>query len=217
MNTNLINCAVALLLSGTAVHAAPIYLNSDNISVSVGAGTGAGSSNNTFSNGVGIEKVIDAPSSDAEEIHNQTTHIWYTFNSVTDGLELIFDFGTSYDITELHFWNYTAEGFDVDQVDFAFFDTAGSQIGMQSLNPALGSSGGIEAEDIALVSPLNTQSVSVFLTGTNGQVDFQNIGFTATASVVVTPPPPVAAVPLPAAGLMLLAGLGAFGALRRKS
>ena len=55
-----------------------LYLNIDNISVSVGSGTSSGSFNNTFSNGNTIDKVIDAPSADAEEFHNQTTHIWFT-------------------------------------------------------------------------------------------------------------------------------------------
>jgi hypothetical protein len=58
--------------------AASTFLNGTNITVAVGAGTSPGTFNNTFDNGSTIVKVIDAPSADAEEFHNQTTHIWYT-------------------------------------------------------------------------------------------------------------------------------------------
>ena len=70
---------IVLLLSlgSASAWAAPIYLNNANITVQVGPGTSPGTFNNTFSGGT-IEKVIDAPSADAEEFHNQTTHIWFT-------------------------------------------------------------------------------------------------------------------------------------------
>ena len=196
----------------SAAHAAPVYLNSNNMSVSVGAGTGVGSSNNTFANGQTIDKVIDAATAETEEFHNQTTHIWYSFTDPTDGLELIFDFDQSYDISTLHFWNYDGEFFDVDQVDFSFFDELGALLGTQTLLPALGTSPAITAQDISLVSPLNVSSVSAFLTGSNGQIDFQNIGFTADISA-----PPIGAVPLPASSLMLVAGLVGLGSMRRRS
>lgn len=107
--------------------------------------------------------------------------------------------------------------FDVDQVDFTFFNSAGDEIGTESLNPALGSSGGIEAEDIPLVSPLNTRSVTAFLTGTNGQVDFQNIGFTANVSDPEDDPDLPAPIPLPAAMWLMAGGLGALAMTRRKA
>ncbi|MEL7514893.1 MAG: PEP-CTERM sorting domain-containing protein [Pseudomonadota bacterium] len=197
--------------------AATVYLNKDNISVSVGSNTGPGSSNNTFSGGQTIEKVIDAPAADAVDDHNQTTHIWYSFPDPSDGLELIFDFGVSYDIATLHFWNYFGESFDVDQVDFSFFNSLGDLIGTETILPPLGSSTGNLATDIALVSPLNTRTVSAFLTGTNGQVDFQNIGFTAAASDPnLDPEAPMSAVPLPATGLMMLSLLGLISAGGRR-
>ncbi|MGS4947257.1 VPLPA-CTERM sorting domain-containing protein [Meridianimarinicoccus sp. RP-17] len=205
--------ATAFMSFGGAAVASSLYLNQDNISVSVGPGTGAGTSNNTFTRGFGIEKVIDAPSADAEEFHNQDTHIWYTFNDPASGLELLFDFGVSYDIETLHFWNYTGERYDVDEVVFTFFDALGSEIGTETVNPALGTSPGIRAQDIPLVSPLNTRSVTAFLTGTNGDIDFQNIGFTARVSDPDLDP--TTPVPLPAAGWMLLAGAGTLLASRR--
>lgn len=204
------------MTAGAAV-AAPVYLNIDNINVSVGPGTGVGTSNNTFNGGQTIDKVIDAPSATASENHTQTTHIWYTFPDPSDGLELIFDFGVSYDITTLHFWNYAFDNFSVDEVQFSFFDSLDQLIGTQTIMPSpSGSESNITAQDYALVSPLNTRSVTAFLTGTNGQVDFQNIGFTANVSdPSLDPDPTPSPVPLPASVWLLSAGLFGFFGLRR--
>ncbi|SER18528.1 PEP-CTERM protein-sorting domain-containing protein [Nitrosomonas sp. Nm51] len=193
----------ALLLisfSITSAFGSPIYLNNTNISVSVGAGTSSGSFNNTFSGGNTIDKVIDAPSATATEFHNQSTHIWFTAGNVGGGLELLFNFGQEYDISTLHFWNYTGEGFDVDNIDFTFFNSSNVQVGTLGIQPALGSSPGILAQDIVLPAPLNVQFVTAFLTGTNRQVDFQNIGFTAKVST-----------PMPEPGLISLLALGLLG------
>jgi hypothetical protein len=175
-------CSILLLvpLSASAV---PIYLNVDNISVEVGSGTSAGSFNNTFDAGQTIDKVIDAPSADAEEFHDQSTHIWFTADAVGGGLELRFDFGQGFDITTLHFWNYTGESYDVDDIQFTFFDTSNAEVGSLSVQPDLGSSPGIAAQDIPLAAPLNVRYVTAFLTGSNREVDFQNIGFTGEVSV----------------------------------
>lgn len=195
----------AVLALSSAASAAPVYLNEALISVSVGSGTTATTSNNTFNNGQTINKVIDAPSADAEEFHNQTTHIWFSGG----GLELLFDFNQEYDISTLHFWNYTGEAYDVDNIDFTFFDSSLTQVGSLSVMPALGSLPGIKAEDIPLAAPLNVQFVTAFLTGTNDQVDFQNIGFTAEES---TP----SDVPLPAGLPLMLSGLLGVGLLARR-
>lgn len=183
-----------------------VYLNKDNISVTVGAGTSPGSFNNTFANGATIEKVIDAPSAAAAEFHNQQTHIWFTANAVGGGLELLFDLGRSYDIKTLHFWNYDGEAFDVDNVAFSFFGSTNAWVGALSIQPALGSSPAIFAQDIELEAPLNVRYVSAFLTGSNRQVDFQNIGFTAVTSV-----------PEPQSVAMLTAGLLGLAAARRRA
>ena len=210
MGKRLLGCLTfaGVLAMSSAAFAAPVYLNESLISVSVGSGTTATTSNNTFNNGQTINKVIDAPSADAEEFHNQTTHIWFSGG----GLELLFDFNQEYDISTLHFWNYTGEGYDVDNIDFTFFDSSSTQVGNLSVSPALGSSPGIKAEDIALAAPLNVQFVTAFLTGTNNQVDFQNIGFTAEVS---TPRPP-SIVPLPAGLPLMLSGLLGVGLLARR-
>lgn len=191
-----------------SVFAAPIYLNNTNISVAVGAGSSPGSFNNTFNGGNTIDKVIDAPSATATEFHNQTTHIWFTANDVGGGLELLFDFGQEFDISTLHFWNYTGEGYDVDNINFTFFDNSNTQVGTLGIQPALGSSPGILAQDIVLAAPLNVQFVTAFLTGDNGQVDFQNIGFTAEVSTPTNPTTPV-----PEPGLISLLTLGLLGML----
>lgn len=183
--------------------AVPVYLNISNITVAVGPGTSPGTFNNTFSGGSTIDKVIDAPSANAQEIHNQTTHVWFTANVIGGGLELVFDFGQEYDINTLHFWNYTSESYDVDNVDFTFFDRNNAQVGVLSVQPALGSSPGILAEDITLAAPLNVQFVTAFLTGTNREVDFQNIGFTAELSQIPVP----AALWLFGSGLLALIGI----------
>lgn len=199
--------AATAMFAGSA-DAALVYLNEDNISVAVGAGTAAGTFNNTFDNGATIGKVIDAPSADAEEFHDQATHIWFTADEVGGGLELKFDFGVEYNISTLHFWNYTAEGFDVDSVTFWFYDGANAAVGLPvAVAPALGSVPGITAQDIALAAPLNVRYVTALLTGDNRHVDFQNIGFTAE----VSNPDPVsspATLPLLGLGLSALAFVG---------
>ncbi|MDZ4370393.1 MAG: PEPxxWA-CTERM sorting domain-containing protein [Phenylobacterium sp.] len=211
-NLMMIGTAVAACLSFGSATQAAIYLNKDLITVTVGAGTSPGTFNNTFTNspGLTIEKVIDAPSADAGEFHDQDTHIWFTADEVGGGLELLFDFNQEYDISTLHFWNYTAESYDVDQIEFTFFNAANVQVGSLGVAPALGSPGGISAQDIDLAAPLNVRYVTAFLTGTNRQVDFQNIGFTADVS------DPVTAVPEPSAWAFMIMGFGALGGVMRR-
>ncbi|MGB7325884.1 MAG: PEP-CTERM sorting domain-containing protein [Rubripirellula sp.] len=196
--------SVFLMVAVDPVGAA-VYLNISNISVEVGSGTSPGSFNNTYSGGT-IDKVIDAPSATATEFHDQTTHIWFTSDAPGGGLELRFDFGREYDITDLHFWNYTSEAYDVDNIDFTFFNGSGLNVGTLSVQPELGSSPGIAAQDIALLAPLNVRTVNAFLTGTNQQVDFQNIGFTASVSTV----------PEPSSFLALGLAVGIAGLSRRR-
>lgn len=174
--------ALTLLAGLTAFPVRAEYLNIDNITVEIDPDAPKGLSNNTFSGGRTIDKVIDAPSADAEEFHNQATHIWFYFKDPSQGLNLIFDLKRDYDINTLHFWNYTGEGYDVDRITFTFYNKDREELGTRSLEPALGSVPGIRAQDILLNAPLNVRYVRAVLTGTNGHIDFQNIGFTAERS-----------------------------------
>jgi hypothetical protein len=201
MNNSALAIALALpLLTAVCVPAAAsTYLNNTNITVAVGPGTSAGTFNNTFDSGRTIGKVIDAPSAGAEEFHDQATHIWFTADQVGGGLELRFDFGARYDISTLHFWNYTEESYDVDDISFSFYSASNALVGSLAVSPELGSSPGIRAQNIVLAAPLNVQYVTAVLSGTNRQVDFQNIGFTADVSA-----------PIPEPGTFGLIGLGAL-------
>ncbi len=215
-------CVAASLLCSQAF-AAPIYLNESNISVSVGSNTTATSSNNTFSGGQTINKVMDASSADAEESHTQTTHIWYSGGT----LELLFNFGTQYDLNTLHFWNYTTESYDVDNINFTFFDGSNSEVGFIDVLPNLGTAPGITAQDITLPAPLNVQYVSALLSGSNGQIDFQNIGFTAELSTdrcLTNPNDPICdngnepvEVPEPGSMLLMILGLASLRLARYRS
>ncbi len=178
-----LSAAVLLGVVSGVANAIPIYLNDQNITVSLGSGMAA----EPFANqttAIALANVIDALSADAPENHiSPTTHIWVSGGS----LKLDFDFGVEYDLTTLHFWNYFAESFDVDNIDFGFFDASMSFAGeLLNVGPALGGGGSnpILAEDYALSFPSKVRFVNVVLTGTNGEVDFNNIGFTGEVSLV---------------------------------
>ncbi|MDX9874796.1 MAG: PEP-CTERM sorting domain-containing protein [Spongiibacteraceae bacterium] len=210
------------LLAGLSASsfAAPVYLNYLNTTVTVGANTTPGSWNNTITAGGyaslddALIKVIDAPSADATEVHSQPSHIWYTTQS-GGGLELNFTFDTEYDISTLHFWNYNGgDSYDVDWIDFAFYNASNLLQGTYSINPLPpGNSGAIEAQDFVLAAPLNVQYVTAFLGTTNGEIDFQNIGFTAEVSVPVDPDPDP--TPVPAPGTFFLLAMSLIGLLVR--
>jgi hypothetical protein len=203
---------VLIVLFGVSVvHAVPIYLNDQNLSVSLGASTNpvsrpATDPFNNLSTAQSLANVIDAPSASAPEFHNQSTHVW-----MTGTLELVFDLGQELDLTTLHFWNYFGESFDVDNIELTFFDSTMTNIGGQSVTPALGGpatsdSTPIFAENIPLAGALNVQFVSALLTGSNQQVDFNNLGFTGEG------PGPA---PVPEPGTLGLLALGLLGLIRK--
>ena len=201
--------AAAVLLFAQSAEAAPIYLNFQNITVSLGP-TMAAEPFADIATVDALPNIIDAPTAASSENHtsgSSGTHVWVSGGS----LQLAFDFGVEYDLTTVHFWNYFAESFDVDNVTFSFFNSLNAPVGSLSFSPALGGGGSnpIFAESIALAFPSNVRFVTALLTGTNNQVDFNNIGFTAELSDLSQP------VPEPAT-LALVGGSLAAGLLRRR-
>lgn len=162
-----------------------VYLNNDNMTVSLGASMSADPFRNSPTEEI-IRRISDAASAGAEEFHDpNATHVWLTGGP----LELDFDFGREYDLTTVHFWNYHSESHDVDNIDWTFFDSSRNLVGtIANVAPRLGavspSDGSpITAENISLDFPTRIQFVNAVLTGSNGEVDFNNIGFTGTVSV----------------------------------
>ena len=191
-------CTAALCISIPSAQA--IYLNNTNISVALGASMAP----EPFANQttvISLANVIDAPTAASPEDHiSPTTHVWVSGGT----LELDFDFAIEYDVATVHFWNYHSESFDVDEVDFQFFDGNNNFVGdLLDVMPALGGAGGnpIFAEDIPVAFPSNVRFVNVVLSGSNDEVDFNNIGFTAQVSTPVPEPSTLAIVGLGLAGL----------------
>lgn len=179
---------------------ATVYLNNLNTTVSLGPGMPA----EPFANrtaAASLASIIDAPSAASSELHMQSTHVWVSGRS----LEIIFDFGSEYDLTTLHFWNYHAESHDVDDIDMQFFNASNVQVGsVLNIAPALGigstsDSMPIFAENFTIAFPAGVRYVHAVLSGSNSQVDFNNMGFTGEVS-------DPAAVPEPASALLFSAG-----------
>ena len=191
---------------GLAMAASPaqaLYLNYLNMTVALGPSMAPEPFVNTTT-AVALANAIDAPSADAGEIHiSPDTHVW--INSAP--LELVFTFNDDYDLETLHFWNYFTEQYDVDNINFEFRNAASAVVGAFDFAPDTGTSAPETAQDYGLSFPERVRSVTAIFTGTNGEVDFNNIGFTASVS---------APVPVPAAGGLLAAGLVGLAAVRRR-
>ena len=147
-----------------------------------------------------LASVIDADSADDHEFHTQSTHVLANGGQ----LELIFDFPVAYDLKSFHFWNYTGEGYDADDIVLEFFDSSGALSSSERItDPALGLDGPVAGAIYAETFPLSVggvRSVRALVSGSNDQVDFQNIGFTGIA-VSGEPPddtsPPGFTTPVP--------------------
>jgi hypothetical protein len=196
--------ASLIAAASQAVAAAPVYLNSSNMTVQLGAGMAA----EPFANrttAASLASIIDAPSASAGEFHTQSTHVWVSGGT----LSLRFDMLVEYDLKTLHFWNYHSEAYDVDNIDFSFFDATNNLVGtLNDVAPQLGNATGsdgtlIFAEDYALSFPSKVRYVNAVLSGSNSQVDFNNLGFTGELS-----DPNPNTVPEPTTLLLATAALG---------
>lgn len=100
-------------------------------------------------------------------------------------MELLFHLGDTYDLDAVYFWNYFTEQFDVDQIEFEFIDSANATVGNLTVAPATGvnsagaNANNIVAETFTFDQNFRARKVSAFLSSTNGELDFNNIGFTA--------------------------------------
>lgn len=149
------------------------YLNIDNITVALGASMAAEPFVNV-STANSLINIIDAASADTLEDHDQQSHVWIN----SQPLEIDFDFGREYELTELHFWNYHTEQYDVDNIEFVFRNSVNDIVGTLSFQPDLGVGETQVAQDYTLEFPGRVQYVNAILTGENSQVDFNNMGFT---------------------------------------
>lgn len=163
----------------------PTYLNSSNMDVMLGQSM----SQDPFTSLPGREiptsqslaNIINAPSAEATEYHTQFTHVWIN----TQDLRIKFDLRQEYRLDTLHFWNYHTEEYDVDEIRLTFRDAENNLLGRQTYRPDIGVGLNQEAQDIALNVDFdinNVQYVIAVLSGQNGEVDFNNMGFTGEAS-----------------------------------
>lgn len=208
----IILAAAAVLGAGALPAAAtPVYLNHLNTTVSLGASHGGGNPFADTSVETALVNAINADTALTTETHAagaNGTHVW-----VSGGhLELDFAFDQEYDLTQFHIWNYHTETYDVDQVDLKFYSASNALVGELTFLPDLGVGIVQSAQTYDLAFPQRIQYVNAWFTGTNGQVDFNNVGFTGTVSEPLTP------IPLPAAGWLLAGALGglAFAGRRQR-
>jgi hypothetical protein len=143
-----------------------------------------------------VDNAIDAPTVLASDPHTVSSHV-YTGADIT--LEL--DLGDDYDLEYLHFWNYTSETFDADDVSVTFRDAQGAEVTTFDFQPRT-SQAPIYGQDFPLSGAFAVRTVEVLLSGSNSETDFQNIGFTGRATSDVPALGPAAQVVLAA----LLAG-----------
>lgn len=117
-----------------------------------------------------LASVIDAASPTVFDRHTTSSHVWAEGETI-----FYFDLQADYELNAIHFWNFNEEGFDVDAIQFLFYDSSETLISQISVEPQIGFED-ILAEDFA-VDVDNVRYVRAILTGSNGQVEFQNIGF----------------------------------------
>jgi hypothetical protein len=169
---------------GTAPPSEPIYnvlcANNGTLQLSVGSRSHV---NGAFVNAnpeQSLRNAIDCLGPGDTETHDQNTPVWW----VPHPLELIFDLTTQYTITDILFWNYYEDFYNVDRIDFSFISTGTTVIhtfyprdgvysDLLNRNPI------ITAERWTLPSPTSASKILVYMTAVNAQLSlvFQNIVF----------------------------------------
>jgi len=153
-----------------------VYLNSQQIVLSLGANVAAEPFVN-LSTAESLINAIDASSASSMERYTEESNIQVS----GAGLELVFDLGREYDLETIHFWNYFIEESDVDNIDFRFFNANNQSVGqLLGVEPSIGAGDPITSEDIAVSFQSNVRFIRAIFTADNGEVDFNNIGFTAS-------------------------------------
>lgn len=79
--------------------------------------------------------MIDYLGLEEAEQHNQQSHVWWN----PGPLALVIDFeGAEYVLDAIYFWNKFGATYDVDQINFQFFDSNNELVGTQTVLPRLG-------------------------------------------------------------------------------
>ncbi len=182
-----------------------LYLNGANMTVTVPAATFNPFMGMSFEEG--LRRIIDAPSADAAEYHDVSTHVFVFGDRIT----LRFDFGREVDLQAVHFWNYHTDYASVDTVLAALRNDAGEELRLVNFDPR---PGGLQHSDATpiyaesfpmLQSHVRTVTLLMRSDDYDLALDFQNIGFTAADPV-----------PEPGAAWLFGAGLLGLMGLRRR-
>lgn len=121
-------------------------------------------------------KLFPAASPTVADPHTTISHVWSQGDTT-----LLFDLQGNYQLEKIHFWNFNEENYDADAIEFRFLDSAQELISQVTVTPQMGF-GDILAEDFS-ITVSGVRYVRARLTSTNGQVEFQNIGFSAVLEV----------------------------------
>ena len=130
-----------------------------------------------------LENAVECIDVEAAETHTQSTHVWWK----PSPLELVFQFDAEYEIGEVFFWNYFEEYWDVDEIQFSFYDLSDNKVGVTTVYPRMGENADgqhandVVAEQIIFPAVYNASKIEAILKSTNGEIDFQNFVFRASS------------------------------------
>lgn len=145
---------------------------------------------------------------------------WTTDGSPVIGSFITWGFSSAVSLSAMYVWNHRSNviaqnsGYDVTLFDLVLRDAGGTALTTLT-NVSLGFNTDLRQTPVTFATPIdNVRSVTFTVRGT----EFPNPGFTGLAEVRFegTRSTPASVIPLPAAGWMLLAGIGGLAALRRR-